>query len=99
MKKQLLSGLVAAALLGSAALPAVAQNIGVVNGKPVPYCLARIPLAGETRGNLAAGGRGVAQPLSDHDWHIANEIAPKIAVTILNTVTIFTSLQPHISKW
>lgn len=39
MKKQLLSGLVAAALLGSAALPAVAQNIGIVNGKPVPSSL------------------------------------------------------------
>lgn len=54
------------------------KRILIINGKPVPYCLARIPLAGETRGNLAAGGRGVAQPLSDHDWHIANEIAPKL---------------------
>lgn len=54
------------------------KRILIINGKPVPYCLARIPLAGETRGNLAAGGRGVAQPLSDYDWHIANTIAPKL---------------------
>lgn len=54
------------------------KRIIIINGKPVPYSLARIPLAGETRGNLAAGGRGVAQPLSEHDWHIANTIAPKL---------------------
>lgn len=54
------------------------KRILIINGKPVPYCLARIPLAGETRGNLAAGGRGVAQPLTEHDWHIANTIAPKL---------------------
>lgn len=54
------------------------KRIIIINGKPVPYCLARIPLAGETRGNLAAGGRGVAQPLSEYDWHIANTIAPKL---------------------
>lgn len=54
------------------------KRIIIINGKPIPYSLARIPLAGETRGNLAAGGRGVAQPLSEHDWHIANTIAPKL---------------------
>jgi glutathione synthase len=42
----------------------------------MPYCLARIPSQGETRGNLAAGGRGVAQPLSDSDWKIARAIGP-----------------------
>lgn len=52
------------------------KRILIINGKPVPYCLARIPLAGETRGNLAAGGRGVAQPLSERDWEIANTLAP-----------------------
>jgi len=41
--------------------------------------LARIPLAGETRGNLAAGGRGVAQPLSERDAHIARQIGPRLA--------------------
>ena len=52
------------------------KRILVVNGKPVPYCLARIPASGETRGNLAAGGRGEARPLSDSDWQIANAIGP-----------------------
>ncbi|MDY3331619.1 MAG: glutathione synthase [Pelistega sp.] len=52
------------------------KRILIINGQPVPYCLARIPLAGETRGNLAAGGRGVAQPLSERDWEIANTLAP-----------------------
>ncbi len=54
------------------------KRILIINGEPVPYCLARIPLAGETRGNLAAGGRGVAQPLSERDWHIAKTVAPKL---------------------
>ena len=55
------------------------KRILLIGGEPVPFCLARIPLAGETRGNLAAGGRGVAQPLSDRDWMIARAIAPKLA--------------------
>ena len=55
------------------------KRILLIGGEPVPFCLARIPLAGETRGNLAAGGRGVAQPLSERDWHIAKAIAPKLA--------------------
>ncbi len=55
------------------------KRILLIGGEPVPYCLARIPLAGETRGNLAAGGRGVAQPLSERDWFIARSIAPKLA--------------------
>lgn len=52
------------------------KRILLINGEPVPYCLARVPLAGETRGNLAAGGRGVAQPLSERDWEIANTVGP-----------------------
>lgn len=52
------------------------KRILLIGGEPVPYALARIPLAGETRGNLAAGGRGVAQPLTDRDWEIANALAP-----------------------
>lgn len=58
-------------------LPAILQGdkrILVINGKPVPYALARIPKAGETRGNLAAGGKGVAQPLSARDLEIATTI-------------------------
>lgn len=62
-------------------IPEISQGdkrILLIGGEPLPYCLARIPLAGETRGNLAAGGRGVAQPLSKRDWEIAREIAPQL---------------------
>ncbi len=55
-------------------LPEILQGdkrIIVIDGEPLPYALARIPLAGETRGNLAAGGTGVAQPLSHRDLEIA----------------------------
>jgi glutathione synthase len=55
------------------------KRILIIAGEPVPYCLARIPMAGETRGNLAAGGRGVAQPLSDRDWLIARDIGSRLA--------------------
>jgi len=54
------------------------KRILMVDGEPVPYCLARIPAEGETRGNLAAGGRGVAQPLSDRDRWIAEQIGPSL---------------------
>lgn len=54
------------------------KRILVVDGEPVPYCLARIPKQGETRGNLAAGGRGVAQPLSEADWRIAKALGPEL---------------------
>ena len=54
------------------------KRILVVDGQPVPYSLARIPQNGETRGNLAAGGKGVAQPLSESDWIIANAIGPEL---------------------
>lgn len=54
------------------------KRILLIDGEPVPYALARIPLAGETRGNLAAGGRGVAQPLSVRDLEIANAIGPRL---------------------
>jgi glutathione synthase len=55
------------------------KRILIIGGQAVPYCLARIPLAGETRGNLAAGGRGVAQPLSDRDAYIARQVGPELA--------------------
>ena len=55
------------------------KRILLIGGKPVPYALARIPLAGETRGNLAAGGRGVAQPLTERDREIAETLGPKLA--------------------
>jgi len=54
------------------------KRILIVDGEPMPYCLARIPAKGETRGNLAAGGRGEARPLSDTDWAIARTIGPKL---------------------
>lgn len=54
------------------------KRILVVDGEPVPYCLARIPAQGETRGNLAAGGRGVAQPLTDQDYWIVEQVAPTL---------------------
>ncbi|WP_343740398.1 glutathione synthase [Delftia tsuruhatensis] len=52
------------------------KRVLVIGGKPVPYCLARIPQGNEVRGNLAAGGKGVAQPLSQHDKAMAEEIGP-----------------------
>lgn len=52
------------------------KRILVVDGEIVPYCLARIPPKGETRANLAAGGRGEVRPLSNRDWEIANSVAP-----------------------
>ena len=55
------------------------KRVLIIDGKPVPFCLARIPKAGETRGNLAAGGRGVAQPLSARDVEIASRIGPVLA--------------------
>ena len=54
------------------------KRILIVNGEPMPYCLARIPAKGETRGNLAAGGRGEARPLSASDKMIAEKIAPEL---------------------
>ncbi|WP_334136157.1 glutathione synthase [Tepidimonas sp.] len=63
-------------------LPEIAQGdkrILLIGGEPVPYALARIPQGGEVRGNLAAGGRGVAQPLSDADWAIARAVGPVLA--------------------
>ena len=60
-------------------LPAIKdgdKRVLVVDGEPVPYCLARIPQGGETRGNLAAGGRGEARPLSDSDRRIAEALGP-----------------------
>lgn len=50
------------------------KRILMVNGEPVPYCLARIPAKGESRGNLAAGGTGEGRPLSEHDRWIANQV-------------------------
>ena len=63
-------------------VPDIAQGdkrVLVIGGKPVPYALARIPQGNEVRGNLAAGGKGVAQPLTDRDRQIALAIGPTLA--------------------
>ena len=63
-------------------LPAIAQGdkrVLVIGGKPVPYSLARIPQGTEVRGNLAAGGKGVAQPLTPADLAIAQALGPVLA--------------------
>ena len=63
-------------------VPAIAQGdkrVLVIGGKPVPYALARIPQGNEVRGNLAAGGKGVAQALSPRDSEIAHAIGPVLA--------------------
>jgi glutathione synthase len=68
-------------IMAQAFIPEIAQGdkrILIVNGQVVPYALARIPAQGETRGNLAAGGRGVVQPLSASDQAIATAIAPEL---------------------
>ena len=55
------------------------KRIVLIDGKPVPHALARIPKAGETRGNLAVGGKGVARPLTRRDREIAESVGPKLA--------------------
>jgi glutathione synthase len=55
------------------------KRVLVIGGKPVPFCLARIPQGSEVRGNLAAGGKGVAQPLSARDREIAETLGPILA--------------------
>ncbi len=63
-------------------LPEIAngdKRILLIDGEPVPHCLARIPKPGESRGNLAAGGTGVARPLSPRDREIAQTLGPILA--------------------
>ena len=52
------------------------KRILLIDGEPVDYCLARVPAVGESRGNLAAGGTGRAQPLTDQDRWIAEQVGP-----------------------
>ena len=52
------------------------KRVLLIGGKPVPYCLARIPQGGEVRGNLAAGGRGEARALTDRDREIGEALGP-----------------------
>ncbi|TWV83899.1 glutathione synthase [Moraxella sp. VT-16-12] len=72
-------------------LPAIKEGdkrVLIVGGQVVPYCLARIPADGETRGNLAAGGRGVAMPLSDDE----RAVAEKVAQTLVEKGLYFVGL-------
>ncbi len=52
------------------------KRVLLIGGKVVPYCLARVPQAGEVRGNLAAGGTGIAMPVSERERHIGEALAP-----------------------
>ncbi len=68
-------------IMGQVYLPQITagdKRILMINGEPVPYCLARVPLAGESRGNLAAGGTGQVQPLSTRDQWIAAQVGPTL---------------------
>jgi len=68
-------------IMGQVYLPQITagdKRILMINGEPVPYCLARVPLAGESRGNLAAGGTGQVQPLSTRDQWIAAQVGPAL---------------------
>ncbi|MEN8641317.1 glutathione synthase [Pseudomonas sichuanensis] len=76
-----LTALGAQQIMAQAYLPAIKdgdKRILMIDGEPVDYCLARIPASGETRGNLAAGGRGEARPLSDRDRWIAAQVGPTL---------------------
>ncbi len=62
-------------------LPAIKdgdKRILIVNGEAIPYALARIPVQGETRGNLAAGGSGEGRPLTERDWWIVEQVGPTL---------------------
>jgi glutathione synthase len=72
-------------------IPEIAQGdkrVLVIDGEPFPHCLARIPKSGETRGNLAAGGRGVAQPLSGRD----REIGEQVGVELVKAGIVFAGI-------
>jgi len=69
-------------LMAQAYIPEITggdKRVLLINGKVVPFSLARIPKIGEIRGNLAAGGIGRAQPLSARDREIAETLAPELA--------------------
>ena len=77
-----LTGLGTRTIMAQRYIPEIAsgdKRILLIAGEPVPYCLARIPKPGESRGNLAAGGTGVAQPLTARDREIAAALGPVLA--------------------
>jgi glutathione synthase len=77
------------ALMVQKFLPEIAagdKRVLLIGGEVVPFGLARIPQAGEIRGNLASGGKGVAQPLTQQELKIAQELAPQLASRGLHLV-------------
>lgn len=79
----------AASVMAQKYLPEIAagdKRVLVIDGVAAPYCLARIPKAGETRGNLAAGGKGVAQAISARDREIAETLGPRLKADGLTIV-------------
>jgi glutathione synthase len=54
------------------------KRVLMIDGEPVPYCLARIPAPGETRGNLAAGASAQGRPLSERDRWVAAQVGPAL---------------------
>lgn len=52
------------------------RRVLLIGGQVVPYCLARVPMAGEVRGNLAVGGTGIAMPISEREREIGEALAP-----------------------
>jgi len=77
------------ALMVQKFLPEIAagdKRVLLIGGEVVPFSLARIPQAGEVRGNLASGGKGVAQPLTQQESKVAQELAPQLASRGLHLV-------------
>ncbi len=77
-----LSANAARSVMAQTFLPAIAEGdkrILLIGGEVVPFCLARIPKAGETRGNLAVGGQGEVRALTEDDRRIAERLAPVMA--------------------
>jgi glutathione synthase len=68
-------------IMGQVFIPEIVngdKRILLIDGEPVPYALARVPLAGEARGNLAAGGTGEGRPLTERDRLIAETVGPEL---------------------
>jgi len=69
-------------IMGQVFIPEIVdgdKRILMIDGEPVPYALARVPLAGEARGNLAAGGTGEGRPLTERDRLIAETVGPELS--------------------
>jgi glutathione synthase len=81
---EMLNGAGARTVMVQRYIPEIVQGdkrVLIIDGEPVPHVLARIPQGNEIRGNLAAGGKGVAQPLNDRDREIARDRVTEINVT------------------